>query len=421
MTGEMGRPKALVIAYSAEPGRGSEPGAGWALVETLAPAFDCVVIGGPEHTEGVEEWLDASGRPGGFEWVEVQEPFWGRLTKWHRVPWFVNYFMWLGRARKRARQLQREHSFDVAVHATFSTYWLPSPVVDLGVPSVWGPVGGGVTTPRPLRPVYHLHGLLDEWLDEFAVKMMSLLPSTRRTWQEATVRVVQNEETLARLPSELQVETELLNHTLLMQLPEPSQVEPEPYLVFPSALEWRKGVSVALCALAKTESLRLKIPNSGPLEKAARRQASQLGIEDRVDFLGRIPRDEYFDLVARSSGAIFTGLREEGGLSLAEAMAMGKRVIVLGVGGARTIAESALEPDLVSVVPVGPLREVEHGLARAMEKTAEAPRAVGGSNLPTESSREAFRTLVLGAAGCADHAGEKGQNGTRKGYSRRAS
>ena len=47
-------------------------------------------------------------------------------------------------------------------------------------------------------------------------------------------------------------------------------------------------------------------------------------------------------------------MREEGGLALAEAMLSGAPVIVLAHGGARTIAERALDPSRVTLIePAG--------------------------------------------------------------------
>ena len=60
------------------------------------------------------------------------------------------YQAWLRRAYRAGRILHGQRPFDAVHHATFSTYWLPSPVGRFGVPAVWGPVGGAVTTPIAL-------------------------------------------------------------------------------------------------------------------------------------------------------------------------------------------------------------------------------------------------------------------------------
>ena len=195
------------------------------------------------------------------EYIEVAEPWWEPHAKFHRAPWFLCYLAWARNARKIGSELVKNRQIDLAVHATYSTYWLPSPAVGLGIPSLWGPVGGGVTTPRPLRSLYSLGGLFDEWFDYLAVRCMAALPATRRTWHDATVRVVQNLQTLDRLPRSLRSETRTLNHTSLIRPPKkpacPTKSNNKT-LIFPSRLEARKGPSLALRAVAQDPTLELR-------------------------------------------------------------------------------------------------------------------------------------------------------------------
>ena len=292
------RPTALIFAYAAEPDRGSEPGAGWSLVETVAEVADCIVLGAPEHTAGVESWLiENPSAP--IEYIEITEAPLSHLWKWHRIPWFLVYLNWLKRAEREARQLLRERPIDLAIHATYSTYWLPTPATELGIPSVWGPVGGGVSTCKELRGTYDLRGWLSERLDLVAVQLISRWPATRRTWRNATQPVVQNRETLERLRLG-GVDAPILNHTLFHdqgRLITRETRSESPFLIFPSALESRKGAALAIRALAQTPDTRLKIVNTGPLQRRLERLSARLGVADRVEFLGRVPRAEYFKLL----------------------------------------------------------------------------------------------------------------------------
>ena len=43
----------LVFAYACEPGRGSEPGAGWGLVHAASSFANCTILIGPEHTAAI--------------------------------------------------------------------------------------------------------------------------------------------------------------------------------------------------------------------------------------------------------------------------------------------------------------------------------------------------------------------------------
>ncbi len=178
------------------PGRGSEPGAGWGITQALLGCGSVTAIVADEFMPSLRGWqadhpevsLQVVGLPEGRVAARV-----GAL---HRIPRFLQYLLWLRKAGAVARRLHATRPFDVAVHASYGTYWLPTPAVDLGIPSVWGPVGGAVATPVRVWPSLGLVGALGELLDLVAVRSLAMLPSTRRTWRQATIPIVNNLETL---------------------------------------------------------------------------------------------------------------------------------------------------------------------------------------------------------------------------------
>ena len=113
------RPHILVFAYACEPGRGSEPGAGWGLVRALATFADCTVLVGPEHVPAIRRW-EADQRDAGLEFVEVPEPWWAHREPRHRLTRFAVYIAWLRRAHAVGLVLHRRRRFDAVYHATYS-------------------------------------------------------------------------------------------------------------------------------------------------------------------------------------------------------------------------------------------------------------------------------------------------------------
>lgn len=88
---------------------------------------------------------------------------------------------------------------------------------------------------------------------------------------------------------------------------------------------------------------------------------------------------------------VFTGLREEGGLALAEAMLSGAPVIVLAVGGARTIASSATDPARAVLIRPGNARETARGIGEAIATLTAHPPAATGPTLDQAAARRALR------------------------------
>lgn len=395
IVGKNHRPRILIFAYACEPGRGSEPGAGWGLVMTIARSFQCVVLTGPEHIEGIRHWEKANHRSG-LEFIEVSEPPWGRFTKTHRVLWFLLYAAWLREAGRVARDLIVEQRFDAVFHATYSAYWLPTPAVHLNLPSVWGPVGGAVTIPPRLQRLVPLLGLPGEMLDFVAVRLLARAPATRRTQRAASVVIAQNEDTLRRLPPN--PDTRVLNHALFVELPQVVSSLRGSHLLWVSPMETRKGPRLVIQALMHTpDHVRLVMVGDGPQRRNIERQAARLGLSGRIEFLGWVERTEVLELLAGCAAAVFTGLREEGGLALAEAMLTGTPVIVLAHGGAEAIAGASTDPDRVALIEPTTLSETARRMGEAMTRFSQTPSRKAGPTLDQGSARAALRAALLRA------------------------
>jgi glycosyltransferase involved in cell wall biosynthesis len=364
------------------------------VVQGLAQVAECTVLVGPEHSAGIRRWASTS-QESNLTFVEVTEPAWGRYAKRHRTTWFLLYLSWLRRARHEALRLHRERPFDLTYHATYSAFWLPSPVTTLGVPSVWGPVGGAVVTPFRLWRLLRWRGLLGEVLDAVAIRAFACLPATRRTWHRATVRIVQNEATLASLPATLRTGTRVLNHATLVHVPPVKRRAQGRQFLSVGPLEPRKGVALAIRSLAySADDVRLVIVGDGPQRRALERLAHRLGVGHRVEFSGRVDRERVFQLGAGAAGAVFTGLREEGGVALAEAMLCGVPVVVLAHGGAGTIAAGALDPSRVALIAPGPLPGVARHIGEAMTRFCDSDSSETRPNLDVAGSLQCLHAAV---------------------------
>lgn len=393
------RPRVLVFAYACEPGRGSEPGAGWGLVRAAAEFADCVVLVAPEHTQGITRW-QTEHPDSTIRFVEVHEPSVAPYSRWHRIPWFLLYLAWLRNADRVARELHSSAPFDAALHATYATYWLPTPAARLGIPCVWGPVGGAARTPVRLWPILGWKGALDELLDWASVRLAAWSPGTRRTWRGVTAAIVQNEETFAMLPDALRDRARVMNHNLFIEVPDPRPVKRESWILSLAALEPRKGPRLAIRALAHTPGeVRLVLAGEGPERGALRRLARRLRVEHRIRFLGHVSRDRIFELLEEAGAVLFTTPREEGGLALAEAMLCGAPVIVLASGGSRSAAASTTDPERVALVQPAGVRETARRLGDAMTRFSCSPPPGEGPTLDQEAARRSLQELFHQALG----------------------
>ena len=170
-------------------------------------------------------------------------------------------------------------------------------------------------------------------------------------------------------------------------------------MLFLSSFEPRKGVRFVLRALAQADpAVNLVIVGDGPERPAVESLIDELGIGDQVELRGWLPYPEAMDLLDRAGAVVFAGVREEGGTALAEAMQRGAPVIVFANGGARTVAEAAVDPSRVRLVHPGRREEIVAGFAAAMTHFHRADNLPNTPNLGTAAAHEqleaAFRSAI---------------------------
>lgn len=94
-----------------------------------------------------------------------------------------------------------------------------------------------------------------------------------------------------------------------------------------------KGHHIALNALCQLPNYYLAIIGTGPEENELRRQASSLGLSDRVEFVGHVPQNELKNYYGAADILLLASSREGWPNVLLEAMACGTPVIASRVGG----------------------------------------------------------------------------------------
>jgi glycosyltransferase involved in cell wall biosynthesis len=144
--------------------------------------------------------------------------------------------------------------------------------------------------------------------------------------------------------------------------------------------KYGKGLDLLLCAFAKIADhvpQRLVIAGDGTDRHALEALATDLGLRDRVRFVGWIPRDARFKWLSGADFIVMPSLYESFGLVAAEALAVHTPVVAFDIPCLREIVGS----DVGTVVPKGDV----DALAKAM----------------WELSVDPDRRAALGAAGRA--------------------
>jgi glycosyltransferase involved in cell wall biosynthesis len=335
------RLKILLSAYACEPGKGSEPGVGWNFARHMAEHHEVWVLTRSNNRQVIEDELACNPVPG-LHFIYHDLPPYARFWKRGQKGVQPYYYLWQFTAIPVLRRLHRDIKFDLAQHVTFVKYWAPSALAFLEeVPFIWGPVGGGESAPLPFWPSFGLRGIIYETLRNLARRLGELDPFVRRTARRATLALATTPETAFRLRrmgvqqvkifAQLGLSEEEL--TLLSALPHP----PQKTIVFLSLgrlLHW-KGFHLGIMACAQSGLLDAQywIVGDGPERRRLERLAKQLGVTDRVRFFGQLPRTAALELLGQCHAVIHPSLHDSGGWACMEAMAAGRPVICLNLGG----------------------------------------------------------------------------------------
>ncbi|MDZ4774667.1 MAG: glycosyltransferase family 4 protein [Planctomycetota bacterium] len=155
----------------------------------------------------------------------------------------------------------------------------------------------------------------------------------------------------------------------------------------------RKGLDVLLDACAdlaqRDISFACRIAGEGPEREPLARRGVELGLADRVRFLGK--RDDVGDLLAACDAFVLPARREGLGVSALEAMAAGRAVVASRVGG---LAEAVVDGGTGLLVPPDDAVLLADAMARvAMDAELRARLgAAGPARVASEFSPE---TMVV--------------------------
>jgi glycosyltransferase involved in cell wall biosynthesis len=358
----------LLSAYACLPDAGTEPGHGWNWALSLSQrGMNVTVITRIEAYKRVESYLVKKPIPN-VTFVYVKVPV--RALKTGTV---LHYCLWHWGALKAGRRLQEKMRFDVVHHVTYGSIHVPSQLWRLGLPTVFGPLGGGQTAPFRMLSYFGRSGV-SELFRTMLTKSLAYSPWHRRWIREMSLVIASNHETqrvverfgYGRVERGFDV---AVPASFLSSHPRRFTTRSEvTRLLWVGRIIPRKGLAIALDALASVRCRSsLTIVGEAPDESEIRRAIEKRGLTGRIQWTGK--RWAWSDVRAaylEHDALLFTSLRESCGAQLLEAMALGLPIITLNLHGARDLV-----PDNASIkVAVMRPRQVVRDLAAAVDRFA---------------------------------------------------
>jgi len=372
-----GRLKVLAFAYACEPNKGSEPGVGWNLARNIAKYHDVWVLTRSNNRTAIEQEL-AKAPVEGLSFIYHDLPAWA--SWWKRGPKGVQLYsyLWHLSASRVGRKWHERIGFDAAHHLTFVKYWAPSGAAFVGVPYLWGPVGGGDGIPPGFWQGLTPRARFSEAMRLLAQRIGEADPLTRRTARGAALALGATAHTCDRLralgaPLVSQKQVVALSEDEIGDVPARTVGAPGEGVRFVSVgrLEGWKGFHLAITAFARARipGARYVIVGDGPERERLRGLAHELGVSEWTSFTGPLARSEVLRQLAWSDVLVQPSLHDSGGTVTLEAMAYGLPVIALRLGGpAYQVTE-----DTGLLVGASSEQQVVSDMAAAMRRLAADP------------------------------------------------
>jgi len=346
-----GRPRVLIIAEAANPEWVSVPLIGWFLSQAIADVADAHVVTQIRNADAFERaglvegqdftaidseklnapayrWATRLAGGQGKGWTLLQAAQSLIYPHFERLVW-----------RRFGAAIARG-DYDIVHRITPMSPTSPSPLAGkcrrAGVPFIVGPLNGGLPWPRAFtRARWQEH----EWLS-YLRGLYKLLPHHRAMMSNAAAIIVGSRHTATEIPAKYHHKTiyipesavDLSRFSLTGNTGQPPPLRG----CFIGRMVPYKGPDMLLEAALphlQAGTLKLDMVGDGPLMETIRRFVSTHRIEHAVTLWGWVPHKDLQGIAARSDIFAFPSIREFGGTSILETMAIGLVPVIVDYGG----------------------------------------------------------------------------------------
>lgn len=345
-------PRIVISAYACEPGKGSEPGVGWNLSQQVAEEYEVWVITRANNRSAIEAALSQAPNDR-LHFVYYDLPYWSRWWKKGKRGVQLYYYLWQIGIYFVARNLHANIQFDLAHHLTFGKYWSPSFLSLLPVPFIWGPVGGGESAPKRFWTSLGARGAMFEIVRESARYLSEYDPFVRLSVKRSCLTLAKTSETALRLNKLGANKVTLFGesalsaeewHQFSLNFQDGGLLNSFKFISIGNFLPL-KGFTLGLQAFAialrrlgeqQLSNAEYWLVGDGPDCRRLRTLSDRLGISSCVKFWGRLSREDTLKKLAECQVLVHPSLHDSGGWVCLEAMAAGRPVICLDLGGPST-------------------------------------------------------------------------------------
>lgn len=335
----------LVSAYGCEPNRGSESGVGWNWVLQLAKNNTLHVVTRSNNKQPIESCLLSDvAKNITFHYYDC--PSWIRKMKKGDKGLYLYYTCWQIGAKKIFKQLAKQYKFDYAWHLSFGSWWMPTTLHTVGIPFIYGPLGGGDGVPKEFIRTLPLKDRIIQSFRYVLTGTARFNPLVMRPARKAVAILCRTENSMEFLPDSLKRKAKVILETAMdmdeFPITSVDKHNSIPQFITTGRLVPFKNLSCAIKALAivkKKHDFKYTIIGKGPEKNKLEALIKTCGLEDNIVIHKQIPRKELLQQLVHADAYLFPSLREGGSWALMEAMAMELPPVCLNWTGMKHICD----------------------------------------------------------------------------------
>ena len=330
----------LVLAYAISPTRGSEYSVAWNYVTRMSKYHKLTVLYGcsGNHIGDCEE-IERYATVKGIHNVDfscVKSTKWVNILNWCNKKGFLGYTFYLAYkewhklAYKKAIEIVSNNTIDLVHYLGPIGFREPGYLWKLGLPYMWGPIGGAnktsITLQRNLPKISKLKFKFRNWATSRQLNMNRLTAALQHT------------DLLLTCTTENKKVFHTIHHKESIYLPENSIsgdicinqekfIAPEVYkfIVIGNLID-RKSVNIlfeALCLVKHKEKIVIDIVGDGPMRKSLEEYAKDNLIYNLIKWHGMLSRQKAVEMFKNAHMHIITSISEGNATTIWEAMSYG--------------------------------------------------------------------------------------------------
>ena len=311
----------LINAYAVNPLWGSEPGMGWNWISNLAACGNLFIITEGEWQSEIESAVSEHPYKDHlhFFYLPVSEKV--RKMCWNQGDWrfYHHYRIWQKRALDKAREVMSQVDIDVVHQLNMVGFREPGYLWKLGVPMVWGPIGGLEEVP--------MHFLEDAPARMKAfIRLKNLITKAQIHFDPRINRAFNGSDALIAAVPAAQQAIKSVKHRDSILIPETGcydlntvpadkRARKDFKILWVGKFDFRKRLDIALKAIAQVRDLsgiHFHIVGSGSDSQTHDLMllASSLGIDDICIWHGKVQNSKVQDMMRDADLFFFTSISE---------------------------------------------------------------------------------------------------------------